>query len=249
MAIVGGPISGFLAPFRGLLFVARHGLWGHLALPLLLNIGLAVGAGWLAVRLVRDRLGTELTASAGLVADIALFVLAAVVGLLLFLIAQPVISAPFVDLLSEKVERIVRGQAPSAGLFRSAWQAMLHGSLKTMLYLLALILTFGLGAVTGIGGAIGAGFYALFLAFDGFDYPLARRAVSFGGKWRYLVLHPGQTLGYCVGASVLYLVPLAALVAPAFAAVGATLAYLDSETHEGRDAPRVTGPGKQGEAT
>jgi uncharacterized protein involved in cysteine biosynthesis len=226
--------------------VARHGLWGHVALPLVLNAGLAVGAGWLAVRLVRQRLGAELTASAGLVADVALFVLAAVVALLLFLVVQPVISAPFVDLLSEKVERIVRGQAPSAGLLRSAWQALLHGALKTMLYLLALVLTLGLGAATGVGGVIGACVYALFLAYDGFDYPLARRAVSFAGKWRYLVLHPGQTLGYCVGASLLYLVPLAALVAPAFAAVGATLAYLDSETERASDAPRVTGPGNKG---
>jgi uncharacterized protein involved in cysteine biosynthesis len=98
-----------------------------------------------------------------------------------------------------------------------------------MLYLLALAITLGLGALTGLGGLLGAALYALFLAFDGFDYPLARRGLSFWGKWRYLLSQPGQTLGYCVGASLLYLVPLMALLAPGFAAVGATLAYLETE--------------------
>jgi uncharacterized protein involved in cysteine biosynthesis len=141
---------------------------------------------------------------------------------------QPLVGAPFVDLLSEKVERLVRGTTPSTSLWRSVGQALLHGLMKVVLYAGALLVALGLGALTGIGGLLGTALYALFLAFDGFDYPLARRGVSFAGKWRYLLVQPGQTLGYCLGATVLYLVPLALLVAPAFAAVGATLAYLDT---------------------
>jgi uncharacterized protein involved in cysteine biosynthesis len=80
-----------------------------------------------------------------------------------------------------------------------------------------------------VGGGLGLALYAIFLAFDGFDYPLSRRGISFGGKWRYLARHPAQTLGYCAGASALYLVPLAAIVAPSFAAVGATLVYLEGK--------------------
>jgi hypothetical protein len=44
-------------------------------------------------------------------------------------------------------------------------------------------------------------------------------------------------LGYCLGASLLYLIPLLALLAPGFAAVGATLIYLEGEA---RDAGRMT---------
>jgi uncharacterized protein involved in cysteine biosynthesis len=84
--------------------------------------------------------------------------------------------------------------------------------------------------LTGVGGGIGALLSALLLAYDGFDYPLARRGAGFGAKWRYLLLHPGQTLGYCVGATLLYLIPPALVVAPAFAAAGATLAFLDTDT-------------------
>jgi uncharacterized protein involved in cysteine biosynthesis len=223
---------GFLAPFRGAVFITRHRLWGHLALPILLNLCLVAGSGWLAVHLAQGRvdawLGAQHGGAAATAATIVLVLLATALSLLLFVLLQPLVGAPFVDLLSEKVERLVRGHSPAAGIWRSVWQALLHGLMKVALYGVALLVALGLGALTGVGGLLGTALYALFLAFDGFDYPLARRGVSFAGKWRYLLVHPGQTLGYCLGAAVLYLVPLALLVAPAFAAVGATLAYLDT---------------------
>jgi CysZ protein len=238
-----GVIRGVIAPFRGVAFVARHRLWGFLILPLLLNAGLATLSAWLGVRLVRQKIGAELFHSSPVVAGIILAIFASVVGLLFFMVLQPVVGAPFIDLLSERAERVVRGQAPSAGFWRSVGQAMLHGLLKAVLYGIALGAVLVLGAVSGIGGGFGVVLYAIFLAYDGFDYPLSRRGISFGGKWRYLAVHPGQTLGYCLGASVLYLVPLAVVVAPAFSAVGATLAYLDSEPAAPADAASPTQPG------
>ena len=221
---------GVLAPYRGLVFVARHGLWSYLLLPLILNVGVAIGSSVLAVRLARRAwLGDSSAAMLDVGISAGIYLAAALMTVLLFIVLQPLVSAPFVDLLSEKVERLVRGQVPGTGVFRSVWQALLHGALKAALYACALLLTLILGAFTGVGGLLGAACYGIFLAFDGFDYPLARRAVSFGGKWRYLASHPAQTVGYCCGAGLLYLVPLAALVAPAFAAVGATLAFLDTD--------------------
>jgi uncharacterized protein involved in cysteine biosynthesis len=242
-----GVIRGAIAPFRGAAFIARNGLWGYLVLPLLLNAGLATVSTWMGARLVRQKIGTQLFASSPVVANTILIVFAALVGLLLFMVLQPVVGAPFVDLVSERAEKIVRGQVPSVGLFRGAGKAILHGLLKAFLYGIALAAVLVLGAVSGIGGAVGVVLYAIFLAFDGFDFPLSRRGISFAGKWRYLAVHPGQTLGYCLGASVLYLVPLAVVVAPAFAAVGATLAYLDSEPAPDRAAPPSIDPSTQGD--
>ncbi len=223
---------GLLAPFRGAAFIARHGLWGYLLLPLLLNAGLAGLSVWLGLRVVRQKLGSEFLASSPFVADVIVIVLAALAGLLFFVVLQPVVGAPFVDLLSEKTERVLRGNVPSVGFVHSAALALRHGLLKAVLYAFALAMVLLLGAVSGVGGGFGVVLYAIFLAFDGFDYPLSRRGISFGGKWRYLARHPGQTLGYCAGASVLYLLPLAAIVAPSLAAVGATLVYLDGEPRE-----------------
>jgi uncharacterized protein involved in cysteine biosynthesis len=224
-----GLIRGVLAPFRGAAFVVRHGLWAYLVMPLLLNTGLAGLSAWLGVRLVRQKMGAQLFSSSPVVAWTILAVFATLVGLLFFMVFQPVVGAPFVDLISERTEKVVRGHVPAVGFFRAAGKSLLHGLLKACLYGIALAAVLVLGAVSGVGGAAGVVLYAIFLAFDGFDYPLSRRGISFGGKWRYLAVHPGQTLGYCLGASVLYLVPLAVVVAPAFAAVGATLAFLETE--------------------
>jgi uncharacterized protein involved in cysteine biosynthesis len=225
-----GLVRGFFAPFRGALFVAHHRLWSHFVLPVLLNLALGVGAAWGATALIRHWLGDQLSQGGWAVVGWLLYGVAGLVGgVLIFIVGQATLSAPFVDLLTEKVETIVVGRSVSMGLLRSAWQAVLHGTLKTLLYLIALLAIFGLGAATGVGALLGAALYGLFLAYDGFDYPLARRGLSFWDKWRYLGSHPGQTLGYCLGASVLYLVPLMALLAPGFAAVGATLAFLDGD--------------------
>ena len=229
-------VPGFVAPFRGLLFVVRHGLWGYLLLPLLCNLVVAgvvafFGAG-LIERLLGSWFGEAWLAEWAVVGAIATGLLTLLAALLVFVVLQPVISAPFVDLLSERVERLVRGSAPSTTLMRSAGQAIVHGLLKTALYLFALLFTLVAGALTGVGGLLGAALYGIFLAYDGFDYPLARREVSFMGKWRYLLSHPGQTVGYCCGAGLFYLIPLATLLAPSFAAVGATLLYLDHSEEE-----------------
>jgi uncharacterized protein involved in cysteine biosynthesis len=68
----------------------------------------------------------------------------------------------------------------------------------------------------------------LFLAYDGFDFPLARRGLGFWAKFGYLFTHPAQSVGYAASVALLFFVPLAFIVVPPFAAVGATLAYLDS---------------------
>jgi len=227
-----GFFRGLWAPFRGAAFVARHRLWHYLLVPLLLNAALIVGTVILGVHVGRRWLGTGNLATS-LPATIGLWVVASVLGLVFFVIAQPLVGAPFIDALTEKTELLVRGQHPRVGLWTSAWKALLHGGLKLLCYLTALVLVWALTMLTGVGGGIGAVLSALLLAYDGFDYPLARRGAGFGAKWRYLLLHPGQTLGYCVGASLLYFVPPAIVIAPAFAAVGATLAYLDTDTSPG----------------
>jgi uncharacterized protein involved in cysteine biosynthesis len=225
-------VRGFLSPFRGALFVARHGLWSHFILPILINLVLAVVAAWLGVGFARERFGAQLDGLSPWLAWVLLPLLGLLVGLIVLIVVQPVVSAPFLDLLSEKVESIERGRVESVGLLRSAWLAVIHGLLKLSLYVLALAVAFGLGMLTGVGGALGVVLYAFFLAYDGFDYPLARRGLSFWGKWQYLLSHPAQTLGYCLGTGLLHLVPLMALLSPGFSAVGATLVYLESDRPE-----------------
>jgi uncharacterized protein involved in cysteine biosynthesis len=225
-----GLFRGFLAPFRGAIYVARERMWRHLVAPVIVNLALGAVTLASAMRFWHKELAGMLESSP-VVGWISLTVMTGLGGVLLFILLQPLLSAIFCDRLAEVVEKRVRGEAPKAPLLPSIGKALLHGLLKLVLYALA----FGVGFVVtlstaGLGALVGVGLGAVFLAYDGFDYPLARRGATFGGKWAYLLKHPGLAIGYGLGAYVLYLVPLAFLVAPPFAAVGATLAYLEDDS-------------------
>jgi CysZ protein len=236
-----GLFRGFLAPFRGAIYVARERMWRHIIVPVVLNVGLGLGTMIAALRFFRKELSSMLE-SAPVLGGISLFFMTGLGGVLLFILLQPLLNAIFCDRLAEAVEKRVRGEAPKERFLPSIGKAVLHGLLKLVLYAMAL----AIGALTtigtiGVGAIIGVGLGAIFLAYDGFDYPLARRGVSFGGKWAYLAKNPGLAIGYGLGSYVLYLVPLAFLVAPPFAAVGATLAYLEADTRaatKGTKAPQ-----------
>lgn len=223
-----GLFRGFLAPFRGGLFVLRHPLKRYLLLPFVLSVGLAIVTMMAARRYWSQELASMVSGSP-LLGGFFLGVMTVVGGVVLFLIAQPLLLAVFSDQLSERVERIVKGTSPTAPFLASAGRALVHGLLKLVLYGLALVVALALTPAGGVGPIVGLALAALFLAYDGFDYPLARRGASFGAKWAFLARNPGLTIGYGIGATVLYLIPFAVFVASPFAAVGATLAYIDME--------------------
>ena len=153
-------------------------------------------------------------------------------GIILFIAVHPILGAVFNDRLSEKVEIKVRGSAPKAPFFASTGKALLHGLLKALLYVIALVVGLALTAATGgLGSLGGVALGALFMAYDGFDYPLSRRNLGFRAKWGYLARHPGLTIGYGLGATAA--LPRAARVrggARPSRRSGATLAFLDDET-------------------
>lgn len=226
-----GLLRGFLAPFRGGAFIARHRLWPYLVAPLLLDLALGAGTLFVAARYWRAEafVGEQLV-KAPAVGWLILAVLTLISGVVLFLVAQPIVSAAFSDRLSDRVEREVSGSAPSPKLLASVGRALAHGLLKLVLYGLAMLVGFVFSLWTaGIGALLGVFLSAIFLAYDGFDYPLSRRNATFGGKWAYLAVHPAQTLGFGLGATLLYLIPFALFVAPPFVAAGATLAFLEGE--------------------
>lgn len=237
-----GLVRGLWAPFRGAAFIARHGLWGYLALPVLANVLVAALAGYLAFWATDRWFPSEPEGWA----HVGKLAFAAFLTVPAFLALYPLVSAPFVDLLSEKTEVIVKGGHPSAGFWAGAVQAVMHGAVKSALYLFAIGLANLLVWVTGVGAVLALALGGLFLAFDGFDYPLARRKVSFLGKWRYLFAHPAMTAGYAVSTSFVFFVPFAFVIAPPLAAVGATLAFLDEAADPVR-VPRQANPVPHGQ--
>ena len=243
-----GFFRGFIAPFRGAVFVSREGLWHLLVMPVMLNIALAVGATWAALRYWREELAERAIGSPAL-ASLMLVLATGLGAIVLFVALQPLVGSIFNDVLSERVERKVRGEVPRAPFLKAAIRSLGHSVSKLILYTLAFVAGLGLTAVAaGVGGAVGLGLGALFLAYDGFDYPLSRRSLGFWAKWRYLALHPAQTIGYGFGATVFYFIPLALVVAPPLTAVGATLVYLESESRRTAVKDRKSSKGKNQKA-
>jgi uncharacterized protein involved in cysteine biosynthesis len=225
-----GFFRGFLAPFRGGVYVLREGLWHYLILPLALNIALAIGIVTVVFPYFKEELAQKLGGAAMTGWWWLVLILLTIVGAVgLFVALQPVLSAIFCDRLSETVEKRVRGSAPAAALLPSVGRALLHGVLKLALYGVAVALGLVLTIFTGVGGVIGVGVAGVFMAYDAFDYPLSRRGATFAGKWAYLARRPMQTAGYALGASLLYLVLPVFFAVPSFLATGATLAFLDTE--------------------
>jgi uncharacterized protein involved in cysteine biosynthesis len=224
-----GFLRGFLAPFRGAAYVSRERLWHFVLVPVLLNIALAGGAAYFTGRYWQSELANRAVGSPAL-ATLLLVVTTVLGTVILFLILQPLLGAVFNDILAERVERRMIGEAPKVRLLSSVGASLTHGLLKLLLYGFAFVVSLMAGTVTaGIGSLVGLALGGLFLAYDGFDFPLARRGASFGAKWRYLALHPAQTIGYGLGATIFYLIPLALIVAPPLTAAGATLVYLETE--------------------
>jgi uncharacterized protein involved in cysteine biosynthesis len=229
-----GFFRGLAAPFRGAAYVFRRGYARYLVLPVILGLILAIVTMFGAYHYCKTELGEWLTHWPWL-GGILLVVITGLVGVVLFLIAQPLFVAVFADYLSERVERDVLGTSPSVPFVSSVGKSIVHGLLKVVCYGLALAISAVLFATTGgIGVVIGLALGGLSMAYDGFDYPLARRNVSFGGKWGYMAKHPGLTIGYGIGTSVFYLIPFVVFVAPPIAAVGATLAFIETERRHGR---------------
>jgi len=198
-------------------------------LPLVLDLALGAATMFGVQRYLRQEsfVATPM-ANNPLVGYPILIVLTLLASAIIFIVAQPLLLAVFADRLSERVERSVRGTAPSAPFLASTGRALLHGGLKLVSYAAALTVAAVLTIFSaGIGSLIGVGLGAIFLAYDGFDYPLSRRGATFGKKWAYLARHPAQTLGFGLGATILYLIPLAIFVAPPFVAAGATLVFLE----------------------
>ena len=223
-----------MAPFRGGALIARHRLWHFLVAPVLLGVALAGVAGWGAVRFWRaEPWMSRLLEESPPLGWIAVVFFSSLVTILLFLVAQPIVNAVFADRLSERIERELRGVAPQVPFLASTGRALVHGILKLALYAATALLAWALtGFLLGIGAAVSVMLASLFLSYDGFDYPLSRRGASFGKKWAYLALHPGQTIGFGLGATLLYLIPFALFVAPSFVAAGATALFVEGGEDE-----------------
>ena len=220
---------------RGLALLRKEpSLWPWAALPCLVNLAAFTLAIWafvanldaLAAPLERALDPGEPSAWWGwvwagpllLLAVLTRWLLLAALGVaiyFLFTVLGGIVAAPFLDVLSERVERIVAGEPARAGggladLLRGAFRSVVEEGKRTLFFLTVQLgfLLFGLfPGVQPIAAAASLAFTALFLPLDYTAYSLDRRRVPFRARRRWIFAHRAEMLGFGGFGLALFFVP------------------------------------------
>ncbi len=236
-------INGAIYPFRALgTLIATPRLWKYVAVPIVLNIVLAVAlyAGLMVAGFnLIDRYLSD-TGAAAVVEMLLRVVLG--VGLLLalgFVLVRfgVVLGSPWYGKLSENLEFTRTGQAPPAepltlpGILRDLSRAVLF-ELKKLLLVLAVgvaLLLLNLIPVAGqvlylIGGIV---LGTLIACLDFFDGPLERRRLSFREKLATVRQAAPASIGFGLVCFGLVSIPFINLVAIPICVTAGTLFFCD----------------------
>lgn len=251
---------------RSLSLVWRHReLWAWCALPLLVNIAAFGLAAWVFLdnldaisALVRDAIALAdpvhwyewlWVGPLRALAWLSRWLLLAVFGVLVYLLFTVVgglVAAPFLDVLSQRLERIVTGgnPEPDTGLvasLASAGRAVREEGKRVAFLLVVQALLLTLALVPGLQPAVVVAnlvFACLFLSLDYTGYVLDRRGVRFRERRSWVWRHRRAMLGFGGIALLTFMVPgLNFLCLPWLVASG-TLLALDV----GPPLPRVSDP-------
>lgn len=230
---------------RGYRFVFReHPELLRLCLaPLLINLLLFVGGAAALVYYWNDIIAWVWARPEGTlwqalwyVLYVFMAIIVLLMGYMLFFALQGVLSAPFNDLISERVEKLAFGLEPLPfewGRFTRGLATSLFNELrKQSVYLLgmgALLLIKVLVPVAGpliflIGGFV---LSANFFCYDFMDFSMARREMPWSAKMALMRGNRMLTLGFGAALAGAMAVPVLGSLTMPMAAVGGTLLFCD----------------------
>jgi len=172
-----------------------------------------------------------------------LFVAATAVALVSGVLLATLLSSPVLDLLSQRVERVLTGSAVgdneasmSAGVLRDALGSLLNEARRIGLFSAVWLGVTGVGLLLPFGPvlvpiALGAVAIA-FLPLEYAGFALDRRRVSFAGRRAWLARHRPKSLGFGLAGFAIGLIPgLNFLLLPALIVAG-TLFVLEAPPEE-----------------
>lgn len=168
-----------------------------------------------------------------------LFLLGLILLSLLTFVVYLILSAPFLDLLAEKVTKLSQGLSPTpfewGRFFKSIGQSMWVETLKALLFLLVPILLLVLNLIPAVGGLLYAMLTGLFgmwaLGFVSFDFPMGHQLFSFKKR----LDEARHAKYYLLGFGIPFLIPFAPLLLQPPMVVGGTLLYhrlISSDTNQ-----------------
>lgn len=177
-----------------------------------------------------------------------LWTLAVLVTLVLvfftFTVIGNLVASPFNELLSERIEQLLRGTVAEEGFsWRGLWRDMVRAWLveikKLLVFVGAMLALLLLNLVPLVGSSLYAVCSLLltlfFLAWEYLGFVHERKRLDFAGQRRYLLGRKALLLGFASAVLVLLAIPFLQLLCIPVAVAGATLLWCEEQ--EGRRLP------------
>jgi len=222
---------------------SNRSLWPYAVAPILINILFFLIAGYLGYHYGVDLYQKWVPSSdswvfqaLGWLMRVIIIMVVLVLTFFIFPLAGTVIGAPFNDLLSERVERLVQKEHMEsmgflkglAGFFKSLWEALRLLGFKLLLTFITLPFMLLNFLVPFVGSIPAILVLIYFMAFDFLDLPLARHNFTLKEKRVILRRHRSLTMGFGLAVYFMMMIPLAQLLVLPVASVGATLLFIDA---------------------
>ena len=174
------------------------------------------------------------------VVKVFVFLLMLMLGYVAFFVTQSILSSPFNDILTERVEMLAIGKEPPpftlARFTKSIAVTLVHTVVKLSIYVFFMVPLILIGwiipvvgpVISSVGGFI---ITAYFVSYDQMDFAMARREWSFGRKIRAVTKNLSLTFGFGGSMAGILFIPILGILFIPLAAVGGTLLFCDLEIH------------------
>lgn len=179
-------------------------------------------------QLAHDRLHVH-GGALGALLSVAIFLVAAVLLYLAFLLGSSLVLAPLGGVLADRTDEELHGKSdtstPLATMVKEALRGVAHTLLVTGIFVMTLVPLVVLNWLLPLLAPLVAVQAALFLAYDGLDPMLSRDGRGLAAKWAFLRAHLGYCLGFGLAGAAFFAIPVVNLFAPPVVAIGGTLLY------------------------
>ena len=230
----------FLNVFASLSLVKQHRLYAYFIIPFFLNIIILSSIFYLSFHTLKPLIDGLITGSGfffdalRIITTPLLIIVQVIITIFIYSIVGNIITAPFNDFLSKKIEIKAFGENFDE---KFSLKALITDILRVvgnlikllLLMLIAHLLIFLLNLIPVLGNilyaALGFLITAFFFGFQFYDFPLERRRYTFGKKLKTTFRFIPQVVGVGAGFFLLSMIPIINFLALNMGAIAATVMY------------------------
>jgi len=235
---------GFAYVFRAPRFLLKHpGLLRFVAIPFAINLLVFSLAVYFGLDLFNHLLEQYLPQGDVWYLVILYYLAWVVAGLLTtvvvffgFTVVGNLLASPFNELLSERIELLVKGESDASpfsfvGFVADSGRAMLTELKKQLFFIVGMILLLLMNLLPGFGplayAVLAPIFTLFFLIIEYLSFVLMRKQLGFGQQRRYVFTRPLLMAGFGCAVFCLLAIPLLQFFCIPLAVSGATLLWCD----------------------